>query len=628
MPYIPLAQIKKSLRKLPHINPFFGMSFLAFKKTGLPIGRTTQVVFSRISEAFLREHYRPSQAYQGYYNPLRTSDPGKRWVAARYPSNSLQRITTDTFSDALLHPKTSSLWGWEESYIEQLAGHLERRLIPAFHLAVWLFRHKEWPAGSSPATVTEHFFEAFSISDIEIARLFEGATPLRFVDPLQDEPVPENELLDEIGWPPGVVPEEGLALHYLDMHGAGPARRLLYEPSERLNILAGDNSLGKTFLLDCAWWAMTGSWSAQSASPRDDVSKGKHRIGFRLRPAARAKTFAATYDWDKNSWQHPAEVRDRPELVLYARHDGSFAVWDSVRTTGPLVLSRHELWDGKSIKNQLGRGRRLCNGLLQDWVSWQSNQARYEEQFRAFSATLETLSSSGSPAERLSVGDLKRLPQDARDFPSLRLPYGEVAIVHCSAGVQRIVALSYLLVWAWFEHLENWRLQRRDTRRGIQHKVIVLVDEIEAHLHPQWQRIIVPALINAVSELGSRLHPQLHVATHSPLVLAGTETIADHGRDCLHHLRLEEKSVTIHQIPWMRRGRIDQWLISDAFGLGHPRSLQAERAIEEARSLQNDRRPNREGLRQAHEKLLGLLAPDDDFWPRWVFYAERHGVDV
>jgi recombinational DNA repair ATPase RecF len=28
-----------------------------------------------------------------------------------------------------------------------------------------------------------------------------------------------------------------------------------------LNLLAGDNGLGKTFLIDLAWWAMTGSWA-------------------------------------------------------------------------------------------------------------------------------------------------------------------------------------------------------------------------------------------------------------------------------------------------------------------------------------------------------------------------------
>ena len=46
---------------------------------------------------------------------------------------------------------------------------------------------------------------------------------------------------------------------------------------------------------------------------------------------------------------------------------------------------------------------------------------------------------------------------------------------------------------------------------------IVLLDEIDLHLHPTWQRKIVPALKRAFPKL------QFIVTTHSPLVLAGFE---------------------------------------------------------------------------------------------------------
>ena len=32
----------------------------------------------------------------------------------------------------------------------------------------------------------------------------------------------------------------------------GPAKRLIFEPAKRLNLITGDNGLGKTFLLECA----------------------------------------------------------------------------------------------------------------------------------------------------------------------------------------------------------------------------------------------------------------------------------------------------------------------------------------------------------------------------------------
>ena len=64
---------------------------------------------------------------------------------------------------------------------------------------------------------------------------------------------------------------EGATLQVLRLSGTGPAARLDCEFAPRLNLLTGDNGLGKTFVLECAWWALTGSWAGYSARPRRDV---------------------------------------------------------------------------------------------------------------------------------------------------------------------------------------------------------------------------------------------------------------------------------------------------------------------------------------------------------------------
>ena len=43
----------------------------------------------------------------------------------------------------------------------------------------------------------------------------------------------------------------------------GPSPSMELEFGERLNLITGDNGLGKSFLLDIAWWAMTRSWPAE-----------------------------------------------------------------------------------------------------------------------------------------------------------------------------------------------------------------------------------------------------------------------------------------------------------------------------------------------------------------------------
>ena len=63
-------------------------------------------------------------------------------------------------------------------------------------------------------------------------------------------------------------------LKSLKLRDIGPAPRFRIELSDRLNLFTGDNGLGKTFILDIAWWALTGEWAGPPAWPRpDNVAK-------------------------------------------------------------------------------------------------------------------------------------------------------------------------------------------------------------------------------------------------------------------------------------------------------------------------------------------------------------------
>jgi hypothetical protein len=247
---------------------------------------------------------------------------------------------------------------------------------------------------------------------------------------------------------------------------------------------------------------------------------------------------------------------------------------------------------------------------------------RYREHYNALMACLRIL--SPSQEEILTPGEPKRISvRDSRDFPTLRIFGSEVPVVLASAGIQRIIAFAYILVWAWQEHLANSEI----TRRRPQRRIVLIVDEIEAHLHPRWQRTIVPALIDVVSQLEVSVTPQLHIATHSPMIMASAETIFDEDGDDLHHLKLERQNVILEELPFIKRGRADLWLMSDVFGLGQPRSLPAEHAINEAKHLQLSNNPSPEAVREVNARLLRYLAPDDEFWPRWRFFAEKMSVD-
>jgi hypothetical protein len=631
--FFSLKQIEYSISRLDELNPFFGTSFLAFKNEGLPIGKTKTINFSQIVEDILQTYYHPKPDYPGFYTPFKTSDKTKRWNSGRYGSTTLQRITSDTFSDTLVHSKGSHDWGWKSDYITiLLKNHLSTGLIPAFDLAVWLFRSRKWEEDTQSRDVIEAFFAQFHISEEERV-LFDTSTLLLASPWLQSKPITTQSLLQIIGYPPDSLVEEGATLELLRLIGVGPAKQIECKFAPRLNLITGDNGLGKTFLLECAWWALTETWAREEypAYPRQDVAKSSPSIAFQI---GKSSTYdnvqTVKYNWDKQEWITHTKRNMLPGLSIFAEIDGSFAVWDPAKhplldgkrkvngnSEALLRFTSTQVWDGIEGK-QANRTISLCNGLIRDWITWQTSDTL---RFNEFTTAIKALSPHPTN-EPLIPGEPTRLPPDVRPIPTLKFSYGEVPIVLCSAGIQRILALAYLLIWAWHEHIESSKSLRREPQRSI----VLLIDEMEAHLHPFWQRVITPALMDVVQSLSSEVQTQLIIATHSPLVLASAESRFDSNRDSLFHLYLDKGEVKLNDVPFVKRGRVDLWLMSDIFGLKQPRSKIAEETIEEAKRLQLTVQPTQEDIKSISDKLINVLAPDDEFWPRWTYFAEQRGV--
>ena len=73
-------------------------------------------------------------------------------------------------------------------------------------------------------------------------------------------------------------------LEFLRLKNVGPAPEMELEFGSRLNLITGDNGLGKSFLLDVAWWALTRKWpqdlnskltSGYAARPSDPKKLGR-----------------------------------------------------------------------------------------------------------------------------------------------------------------------------------------------------------------------------------------------------------------------------------------------------------------------------------------------------------------
>jgi hypothetical protein len=211
-----------------------------------------------------------------------------------------------------------------------------------------------------------------------------------------------------------------------------------------------------------------------------------------------------------------------------------------------------------------------------------------------------------------------------RDIPTVNLPYGNVPVTQASAGMKRILGLAYLLVWTWYEHKQASGLRQQKPTN----QIVLLIDEIESHLHPRWQRVILPAILDVVTELQNSMKIQALVTTHSPLVLASLEPNFDEDEDKLFLFKLQNKNVSLDEIPWAKQGDTVGWLTSEIFGLKQARSKEAEIAIEAAEALMrhsdmNAFPDNLKNYTQIHQELQRVLPGHDPFWPRWIVTLER-----
>lgn len=417
---------------------------------------------------------------------------------------------------------------------------------------------------------------------------------------------------------------EILVLNSIKLEGVGPADQLgPVDFSPRVNFITGDNGLGKSFLLDIGWWALTRNWArGVVAAPRKKGRK-KARISYSYSKRT-SGDFEDSIEFNKSQqiWPTKPGRPPIPGVVIYAGVDGGFSVWDpsrnywtdkdtSVLRPTSFDFSSHEVWNGLRGKD----GTLYCKGLIQDWVLWQQSQS---PNFTDLERVLASL--SPSDRERIIPGKPVRFGIDATDYPSLKMPYDEtVALIHASAAMKRICALAYLLVWTWNEHVgASQRLGRQPAK-----EVIFLVDEIECHLHPQWQRRIVPSLLSVMTSLTKKKVPvQLIVATHSPLVLASTEVIFDEDKDKILTLSLNGSDVRIEENTGSIQGSVSNWLVSEAFGLRQARSIEAEEAIEVAerwmRGERNELPSDLNTKEKIHSALFRSLRGGDDFWPRWL----------
>lgn len=625
--YITDSSLIYSLIQLKDLHPFFGITFLVFKKGDLPVEHSVDFSISQDETIFLNEYFKPELNSDYYFRAFRLSDKSKFWLRKDYPTSGSQKLrTVGKFAEALFHEQGSTKWTWKNNYVSLLKEamvHSQQSPLPAFALALWLNKEKDFKTNITPDDLVAKFLDDYNIRKTEID-LFDLHIPSFFL---------ENYSLlskEKYNWsyikkvlrippPPDTPSDKEGSLNMIRLFNVGPAKSLSLELNERLNIITGDNGLGKSFILDCAWWALTKSWISIPAIPKE---RSHSRMTFQITGSkGNSEIIFSNYNWDSSSWVISKNAKNTitSGLAIYVRVDGSISVWDPLNENNDRNIaynfSQSDIWDGLLVKDAV-RTRKVCNGLIDDWVEWSEEK---QEEFKIFTNVLSKLSPiNDSDLGELKPGKIVKFPWDSRKIPTIVHSYGSVPVTLCSAAVKRVLSISYMLVWLWVRHKEKASY----LKQNYQTKMVILLDEIEAHLHPKWQRTIMPALLSIANELDASLDLQFIIATHSPSVMVSTESFFDSDSDKIFHLNIEKGDVVIDQYEYQKHGTVDSWLTSDIFELKQATNVKAEQWIELAKEAMNNKNITKPQIDEISKQLSELLPAHHRFWIRWNFFAQ------
>jgi GTPase SAR1 family protein len=149
----------------------------------------------------------------------------------------------------------------------------------------------------------------------------------------------------------------------------------------------------------------------------------------------------------------------------------------------------------------------------------------------------------------------------------VKTPYGWVSIKDLSLGYKTLIAWMVDLASRLFD-------KYTDSPNPLAEPAVVLVDEIDLHLHPKWQR----SLMGYLSELFP--NTQFIATAHSPLVVQ-----AAIGANIVVLRRDGDHVVIDNDVEAIRGWRIDQVLTSDLFGLETARPPQLDNLLAERKRI-------------------------------------------
>jgi len=391
----------------------------------------------------------------------------------------------------------------------------------------------------------------------------------------------------------------------------------------RWTLLLGDNGVGKTTLLQCLGWMRPGYEGSRSSkklgvgpalpSEENDVLEGLLRVGEKTVFDMSAeicqgseldkpphKTFStkikALFKGKELKEVVPSWISETSFNKSFGKFNEPFIIaYGANRQMGEQNLGKNELEE--TIATRLSDVTELYD-VIQiltelDYAA-RAKKGRGKEQklLNIFRYSLTKI----LPGDK-DVDDIKIIPgkftegEFKRSSVNLNMFSGPVPIQALSLGYQTMLAWVLDLAWRLSHKYPN-------SKNPLNEPAIILIDEIDLHLHPHWQLKVMDTL----AEIFTRT--QFIASAHSPLMVQSKPTAN------FAIVRQEGTEAVIENEPGTVRGwRVDQILNSDYFSIYTSRDPETQQLYKRRdqltqkskRSLAEERQ-----LREVEEKIVAL----------------------
>ena len=337
-----------------------------------------------------------------------------------------------------------------------------------------------------------------------------------------------------------------LVLSKITMENVGPFDHLVLDLTEGWNILLGNNGCGKTTILKAVSAALCGDKGPAKAAIRRLLKNERDQGKIILQIGDREYTTKIRREGKR------VTVRSRQVTPLEA---GSMLVLGFPALRGASITSAkppdEEEYSTPDV--DISDVLPLVSGGIDDrmdslsqWIIDTESRGRDDESHARLLDQFFKLMDKLTPGVKLEFGAIDKSSwQVLVDTDDGRIPMDLI-----SQGMSSIYSWAGCLL----QRLQEVYPESEDPTKA---QALVLVDEIDAHMHPKWQQLIIQNLKETFPNI------QFIATTHSPLIVGGmpVEQVIRLDRD-------EDGKVTQMDIPAdMMMGRTDQILAGSLFDL-------------------------------------------------------------